>query len=105
MNSERGNMPISEFRKRYPNITQYSQAYLNDIINAGNKGKLKGHEWYPYLFRDTWKQESGIDLKLSRYKIPPEIAFKTLPPRLREKYPKYLKYIPDATEPLNLRNK
>ena len=105
MNSERGNMPIPEFRKRYPNITQYSQAYLEDIIKAGNKGKLQGHEWYPYLFRDTWKQESGIDLKLSRYKIPPETAFKTLPPRLREKYPKYLKYIPDATEPLNLRNK
>ena len=105
MNSERGNMPISEFRKRYPEIPKYSQAYLNDIINAGNKGKLKGHEWYPYLFKDTWKQESGIDLKLSGYKMPPEIAFKTLPPRLRDKYPKYLKYIPDATEPLNLKNK
>ncbi len=105
MNSERGNMPIPEFHKRYPDIPRHSQAYFDDIINAGNKGKLKGHEWYPYLFRDTWKQESGIDLKLSRYKIPPETAFKTLPPRLREKYPKYLKYIPDATEPLNLRNK
>ncbi|MGN1154396.1 MAG: hypothetical protein ACI4S3_10245, partial [Candidatus Gastranaerophilaceae bacterium] len=104
-NSERGNMPIQEFIKLHPDIPKHCQIYIDDIIKIGNNGKLKKYEWYPYIFKDTWKQESGIEVDISKYKIPPEIAFKTLPPRLREKYPKYLKYIPDATEPLNLKNK
>lgn len=98
-NSERGNMPIPEFRKKYPNIPKYMQAYIDDVIEQGNKGKLYGYEWYPYLVKDSIKKEAGINVNISRYKIKPEDAFKTLPPRLRDSYPKYLQYIPGPTEP------
>lgn len=101
LNSERGNMPIQSFMKLHPNIPKHCQEYTDDIINAGNKGRLKDHEWYPYLFKDTLEEESGIVVDISKYKIPPEKAFKTLPPRLRLTYPKYIKYIPAPTEPIN----
>lgn len=102
-NSERGNMPIKEFIKKYPEIPKHTQEYMDDIIREGNRGQLAGHEWYPYLIKDTIKAESGIDVNISKYKIKPENAFYSLPPRLRETYPKYKKYIPDRTEPLNIK--
>lgn len=102
-NSERGNMPIQEFIKKYPDIPKYSQQYIDDVIREGNKGKLAGYEWYPYLFKDNYKKESGINLDISKYKIKPENAFYSLPPRLRDDYPKYKQYIPDPTEPLNIK--
>ena len=76
---------------------------LDDVIREGNKGNLVGYEWYPYLFKDNYKKESGINLDISKYKIKPENAFYSLPPRLRDDYPKYKKYIPDPTEPLNIK--
>lgn len=102
-NSERGNMPIKEFIKKYPEIPKYTQQYMDDIIREGNRGQLAGHEWYPYLIKDTIKQESGINVDISKYKIKPENAFYSLPPRLREDYPKYKQYIPDRTEPINIK--
>ena len=102
-NSERGNMPIKEFIKKYPEIPKYTQQYMDDIIREGNRGQLAGHEWYPYLIKDTIKQESGINVDISKYKIKPENAFYSLPPRLREDYPNYKQYIPDRTEPINIK--
>ena len=102
-NSERGNMPIKEFMKKYPDIPKYTQEYMDDVIREGNRGQLAGHEWYPYVIKDTIKQETGMNLDISKYKIKPENAFYSLPPRLREDYPNYKQYIPDRTEPLNLK--
>jgi len=101
-NEERGNMSFDEFITMYPDIPKYLQEYTDDIINAAHRGKLQDHEWYPYLLKDTIKEETGIDVDISGYKITPEKAFKTLPPRLRDSYPNYLKYIPGPHEAINL---
>ena len=101
-NEARGNLPLKVFIKQYPGIPKYTQKYMNDIVNNGNKGKLAGYEWYPYVLKD--KLESvGIKVNLEKYKIPTEEAFKTLPPRLRNRYPNYKQFIPDRTEPLNIK--
>lgn len=101
-NEERGNLPLKAFMKMHPEITDNSQKYVNDIIKNIYKGKLQGYEWYPYVLKDTL-HNNGIDVDISKYDIPPQEAFKTLPPRLRNKYPNYKKYIPDRTEPLNIK--
>ncbi len=101
-NTERGNLPIKAFIKMHPEIPNNTQRYVNDIIKNVYKGKLKGYEWYPYVLKDTL-HNSGIDVDISNYKIPPEEAFKTLPPRLRNRYPNYKQFIPDRTEPLNIK--
>ena len=101
-NEARGNLPIRAFIKMYPGIPKYSQKYMNDIISNIHKGKLKGYEWYPYLLKDKLA-ENGINVDISRYKVSPEKAFRTLPPRLHDKYPNYQKYIPEKNEPLNIR--
>ena len=101
-NEARGNLPIRAFIKMYPGIPKYSLKYMNDIINSIHKGKLKGYEWYPYLLKDKLA-ENGITVDISNYKIPQQKAFRTLPPRLHDKYPNYQKYIPEKGEPLNLR--
>lgn len=101
-NEDRGNMPIPEYLEIYENIPKYAQWYMDDIINASHKGKLQNHEWYPYVVKEKFKKESGIELDISKYKIPPEKAFKTLPPRLKDRYPQYAEFIPEKNEPLNL---
>lgn len=102
-NEERGNLPLKAFIKMHPDIPDNCQKYLNDIIkNILYKGRLKGYEWYPYVLKDTL-HKNGIEVDISKYKIPPEEAFKTLPPRLRNRYPNYRQFIPDRTEPLNIK--
>lgn len=101
-NEARGNLPLKVFIKQYPGIPKYTQKYMNDVILNANQGKLKDYEWYPYVLKDKL-ESTGINVNLDKYKIPPEEAFKTLPPRLRNRYPVYQKYIPDRTEPLNIK--
>ncbi|MGN1153419.1 MAG: hypothetical protein ACI4S3_05265, partial [Candidatus Gastranaerophilaceae bacterium] len=92
-NTERGNILHQDFINLHPKIPKYCQAYINDIIAAGNGGRLDGNEWYPYTVADSIKQEMGITLDLSKYKIKPKKAFKTFPERLLEIYPQYKEYV------------
>lgn len=101
-NVERGNLPIKAFIKMHPEIYNNTQKYMNDIIKNVYRGKLKGYEWYPYVLKDTL-HNNGIDVDISNYSISPQEAFKTLPPRLRNRYPNYKEFIPDKTEPLNIK--
>jgi len=95
LNNERGNMPPSEFLKRHPDLPRTFQQNMDDVIREGNKGHLRENEWYPYVVRETIKQEYGFDIDISKYKIPPERAFRTFPKRLREKFPQFKEYFTD----------
>lgn len=101
-NEARGNLPIQAYMNLYPEIPQNTQKYMNDIIKNIYKGKLEGYEWYPYVLKDKLA-ESGINIDISHYKIPPEKAFESLAPRYKSKYPNYSKYIHESTEPLNIK--
>ena len=70
-NSGRSNTPLPEFIKRHPNIPKYSQRYIEDIIRAIHKGKLKDCNWYPYVIKERLYNESQglIDLNLDKYQI------------------------------------
>lgn len=67
-NSLRGNMPLKDFIKQYPQIIPNCQKYINDIIDVINKGGLEGFETYPYEVARTLEIESEglIRLDLSR---------------------------------------
>ncbi len=69
-NSLRANMPLSLFIKRFPDIPQYCQKYIEQVIEAINIGKLKGCEMYPFKIKKTLEKESEnlISLDLSSYK-------------------------------------
>ncbi len=66
-NSERGNMPLPEFIKKYPDIPKYTQKQAEQIIENIHKGKLKGHEDYPIKWKESLFNESEgqIDLDLT----------------------------------------
>lgn len=91
-NEERGNMPLTQFMKKYPKIPQYCQEYMDDIVKAGLSTKLRNHEWYPYVIKETLQKEIGAKIKINNYKISPQKAFKSFPERLKEKFPKFSKY-------------
>lgn len=91
-NVERDIMSHDDFIKLHPKIPRYCQAYMDDIIAAGNEGKLAAYEWYPYTVAETIKKEMGVNVDLSKYKIKPKRAFKTFPERIREDYPQFKKY-------------
>ena len=95
LNNERGNMPPSEFLKKHPDLPRTFQQNMDDVIREGNKGHLRENEWYPYVVRETIKQEYGFDIDISKYKIPPERAFRTFPKRLRDKFPQFSQYYTD----------
>lgn len=69
-NSLRGNMPLKDFIKQYPQIIPNCQKYINDIIDVINKGGLEGFETYPYEVARTLELESEglIKLDLSNLK-------------------------------------
>lgn len=91
-NNERGNMPLDFFIKKYPNIPEYTQTYIDDIIKKCQKQKLKGHDWYPYLLKETLYEQANIKVNLDASKMSPQKAFKTIPEHLKDKYPKFKKY-------------
>lgn len=91
-NVERDIMKYSDYIKLHPKIPRYTQEYMNDIIDAGNRGELKDYEWYPYVVAPTIEKEMGIKIDLSKYKIKPKKAFKTFPERLTELYPQFSSY-------------
>lgn len=69
-NNYRSNMPLAKYIHRFPKIPFNCQKYINEIINIIHKGKLTGHETYPYKISKTLDQESAgqIKLDLSKYK-------------------------------------
>ena len=95
-NEERSNTPMKYFMRKYPNIPQYCKQYMEDIMKAGQSSKLRGHEWYPYVIKETMHEEMGVDVNISSYRISPQKAFKSFPVRLKEKYPQFNKYFTNA---------
>lgn len=90
-NSERGNMPIEEFIAKYPDIPQHTQDYMDDIIDSAHQGKLRTNEWYPYVIKDSLKDDMNIDVDVSRYKISSEDAFVNAPQKIKNNYSHYSK--------------
>ena len=92
-NSGRGNTPLPEFIGRHPDIPKHSQKYIDDIIKAIHKGKLQDYDWYPYVLKEKLYNESEglIDLKLDKYKIGYDLAFKKAPVEVHEVYDKLCK--------------
>ena len=68
-NKYRENIPLSVYIDRNPNIPDYCQTYINEIIACIRKGELRGHEDYPCMIRKTLFEESEgrILLDLSHY--------------------------------------
>ncbi len=75
-NSERGNMPLEKFIEKYPNIPNYMQTHVDQIMDNVYKGNLKGYEDYPYLLKESLNNESKglINIDLSKYKYSKEEA-------------------------------
>ena len=69
-NRYRENMPLCEYIKRHPNIPQYMQQYIDDVIREIHKGNLQGNETYPYKIKKKLYEESHgrIMISLSKYK-------------------------------------
>lgn len=91
-NEERSNTPMKYFIQKYPDIPKYCTQYMNDIMKAGQNSQLRGHEWYPYVIKETMREEMGVNVNISSYRVSPQKAFKSFPQRLKEKYPKFEKY-------------
>lgn len=70
MNSYRSNMSLAKFIARFPKVPRYCQTYIEEIIQAIHKGKLKCSETYPFEVAKTLKKQSEgkIILDLSSYK-------------------------------------
>ena len=75
-NRYRENMPLTEYIKRHPQIPQYMQMYIDDIIREIHKGNLEGNETYPYKVKKRLMEESQgrIMISLSAYKYSEEEA-------------------------------
>ena len=76
-NKYRENIPLSVYIDRNPNIPEYCQIQIEEIISSiQGKGALRGNESYPYRIRKTLFDESEgrVLLNLSNYQIPEEKA-------------------------------
>ena len=70
-NRYRENVPLTVYIDRHPQIPEYCQTYINEIIKCIHQGALKGNESYPYkISRTLFEQSEGrILLDLSNYRI------------------------------------
>ena len=57
-NKYRENNPLSAYIDRNPNIPEYCQIQVNEIIDAIRKGALRGNEDYPFRLKETLFNES-----------------------------------------------
>lgn len=75
-NRYRENMPLCEYIKRHPEIPQYMQMYIDDVIREIDNGNLQGNETYPYKIKKKLFEESHgrIMISLSNYKYSEEEA-------------------------------
>ncbi|MBQ2984602.1 MAG: hypothetical protein IJD57_07395 [Candidatus Gastranaerophilales bacterium] len=69
-NRYRENMPLVEYIKRHEKIPQYTQAYIDCVIEEIHKGNMQGSETYPYIIKKKLFEESKgrILISLSNYK-------------------------------------
>ena len=88
-NRYRENMPLYKYVNRFPKIPNYSQQYIDEVIERIHKGDLCGHELYPYQIKQTLMEESNgkIMLSLSKYDYTVEGAS-----RAEREYQKKSKY-------------
>ena len=70
-NRYRENVPLSVYIDRNPNIPEYCQIQIEEIISNIHNGGFKGNESYPYKIKKTLFEESEgrILLDLSNYRI------------------------------------
>lgn len=89
-NRYRENMPLVEYVKRHPNIPQYTQMYIDGIIQEIHNGNLQGNETYPYKIKKKLFEESQgrILISLSSYKYSQEDAINMV----KEYEQRFLKY-------------
>ena len=75
-NRYRENMPLVEYIKRHPNIPNYMQRYIDDVIRNIHEGGLQGNETYPYKIKKKLMDESNgrIMISLGKYKYSEEEA-------------------------------
>lgn len=75
-NKYRENNPLSAYIDRNPNIPEYCQIYINEIIDSIKKGALKGNEDYPFKLKETLFNESEgrILLDLSEMKSKTDLS-------------------------------
>ena len=75
-NRYRENMPLTEYIKRHPDIPDYMQQYMDDVIRNIHNGELQGNETYPYKIKKKLMEESNgrIMISLGRYKYSEEDA-------------------------------
>lgn len=57
-NSERSQMPYSEFIKFHPDMPENSQKYLDIVIENINNGTLEGYDKYPHQIQKAIEDES-----------------------------------------------
>ena len=91
-NEERGNRSINKFKRMHPEIPSHCQQYLDDVIRNCENSRLRGFEWYPYLIKDTLKNEIGANVAIKSYRMSPYKAFKAFPERLKDEYPQFSQY-------------
>ena len=91
-NSGRSNTPLPEFVEQHPNIPEFSQQYMDDIINAIHKEDLLECDWYPYVLREKLYNESQglINVSTDKYEIDQKTAFNDAPEKVVEIYNKLL---------------
>lgn len=79
-NRYRENMPLPDYIKRYPKITQYMQEYIEDVIREIHEGNMTGNETYPYKIKNKLYEESEgrILISLSSYEYSEEEAAKAV---------------------------
>lgn len=63
-NTIKQDMWFKKFVKRFPEVIENCQKYIDFIINVINHGGLKGNQAYPYKIRKTLIKESGGKVKL-----------------------------------------
>lgn len=75
-NIGRENMYLPLYIKRYPEIPEYAQMYIDDVIRNIHEGGLQGNETYPYKIKKKLMTESNgrIMVSLSKYKYSEEEA-------------------------------
>lgn len=91
-NEERGNRSINKFKRMHPEIPNHCQQYLDDVIRNCENSRLRGFEWYPYLIKDTLKNEIGANVAIKSYRMSPLKAFRMFPERLKDEYPQFSQY-------------
>lgn len=64
-NSERGQMPYSDFIKIHPQMPENMQKYMNIVIHSINIGQLLGFDQYPWQIKSAVEKESDGKIQIN----------------------------------------